>query len=404
MCSERHTPMKWLFLTNSAQFGGLETRSLAIAQELLRTGHRITFLCCGANTYSKVAEESPERCKVLTAPRTLPHSISIRSMWRAWRQLKREKVNAVFIFNYTTPCFLAFLAVASIAGVRHVVVHHGGPPVPPPKGLGGRYLGGLVRGLHFITRTKRLFARFVSGAVTQALFNNSEEQDQWVTAFRYASSRSDLWLPPIAGRQFLSAQAGGSRVRAVLNVDDSCVFGSVGRLAPCKRFDDLARAFAIARKSLPNARLIIVGDGAERVPLHRLLEQLHLTDAVLLLGAKEDVVPFLGAMDVFVLPSSKESLGIVIVEAMAAGVPVIVTDLPGPRRLVLDGQAGLIVPVRSPEKLAGAMIRLAKNRELRNQLVEKGVDRAKECDVREVVRKLLAWQQNGHNLHSSEPK
>ena len=388
--------MKWLFPTFTPnQLGGLESWARTIAKELLARGHAITFLCYDVNCYSELSDQYPDRCTIATPPRILLDSLDVPSVWRAWRFLRSQRVESILIFNATRPIFLPFLVASRFTWARHVVIIHGGPSYPAPVGLGGRYLGGLVRGLHFTQRKKRLFARLAYHSVTEALFDNAEEQEQWTKGFGYANANCRLWLPPIDVRRFSTAQSKRGQTRRALGVQNSFVFGSVARLAPAKSFGDLIRAFAIVRNSVPNAELLLVGDGPEREQLEALTCDLNVAEVVRFVGAQADVVPYLAAMDVFVLSSKRESLGLVIPEAMASGLPVIVTDLPGPRRVVADGEAGLLVPPENPPELAAAMIRLASDPAQRKKLAETGLKQAALFDSGTVVDQLLAWLQDG---------
>ncbi|MDL4818458.1 glycosyltransferase [Actinomadura opuntiae] len=105
---------------------------------------------------------------------------------------------------------------------------------------------------------------------------------------------------------------------------DAHVVGAVGRLVPTKRFGLLVAAVA----RMPGARLLIVGDGPERGRLHRLARDLRVLDRVVLAGGTGDVAPALAAMDVFAAPSTQETFGLGVLEALAAGLPVVRTACP----------------------------------------------------------------------------
>ncbi|GAA2241656.1 glycosyltransferase [Streptomyces amakusaensis] len=114
--------------------------------------------------------------------------------------------------------------------------------------------------------------------------------------------------------------AARSALRAELGVQpDDFVVGGVGRLVPGKRFDLLIRAVA----DLPGARLLLAGDGPERPALSALAAGLRAGDRVHFLGARADVPEVLSALDVFVSPSREEAFGLAVVEALAAGLPVL---------------------------------------------------------------------------------
>jgi len=129
----------------------------------------------------------------------------------------------------------------------------------------------------------------------------------------------------------------------------------VGRLADQKGFDVLLSAFAKLR-SHHQARLIIVGEGAARGALEEKVRALGLQGEVDLVGSVPDVLPWVSRANLYVLSSRYEGLPNVLIEALAAGAPVVSTDCPsGPREILEDGKLGPLVPVDDVEALATAM-------------------------------------------------
>lgn len=155
--------------------------------------------------------------------------------------------------------------------------------------------------------------------------------------------------------------------RARLGVaEDAVVAIFVGRLVALKRVDLLLRAWArVCRQA--EVHLLVVGDGPERQQLEALSGRLGLS-SVRFEGEHEEVGPYLELADVFVLPSSHEGLSVALLEAMAAGLAPLATDLPGNRAVVQDGANGILVPPGDPVKLAAGLMRLLTNPELRRTL------------------------------------
>lgn len=130
----------------------------------------------------------------------------------------------------------------------------------------------------------------------------------------------------------------------------------VGRLVPEKGFDTLLRAFARVRETL-DANLLILGDGPERGSLEALAEELGLAGAVRLPGFVEHTGPYMAGARLFVLSSVSEGLPTVLIEALAAGVPVVSTDCEsGPREILEGGALGKLVPVGDHVAMASAMV------------------------------------------------
>ncbi len=161
----------------------------------------------------------------------------------------------------------------------------------------------------------------------------------------------------------------------------------VGRLAEQKGVDVLLEALARGPAAI---RLVLLGDGPWRHRLEERAARPDLMGRVVFAGAREDVPALLPAFDLLVLPSRWEGFGLAAVEGMAAGLPVVGTQVDGPRDVVLDGVTGLLVPPEDPAALAGALGRVAADRELARRLAEAGRRRAWErFDARRMAREVV---------------
>jgi len=148
------------------------------------------------------------------------------------------------------------------------------------------------------------------------------------------------------------------------------VVGAIGRLAKQKGFDVLLEAFAQVGRERPGAFLVIAGEGHERKDLARRVKRLGLEEAVSLPGFVEDMDSFYESLTVFALPSRFEGMPNVVLEAMAAGVPVVATDVSGVGEIVEDGVTGRLVPPEDSERLAGALLDLLGDARERRSLRE----------------------------------
>jgi glycosyltransferase involved in cell wall biosynthesis len=128
----------------------------------------------------------------------------------------------------------------------------------------------------------------------------------------------------------------------------------VGRFAPPKRADLALRALAMVRPRFPEAELHLVGDGVGRPAAEELARELGVADAVRFLGTRDDVPELLVEASCALLASDYEGCPLSVIEAMAAGVPVVATDVGGLGELVVHGRTGLLVP-RSEEALADGL-------------------------------------------------
>ena len=158
-------------------------------------------------------------------------------------------------------------------------------------------------------------------------------------------------------------------------------FVSVARLVPQKGIDVLIRALAQTTGAARDWTLNLVGDGPEREALQRQVQQAGLQEQVQFLGFRSDPQTFLLQAGVFVLPSRFEGMPNALLEAMAAGLAVVVTDAsPGPLEVVVDGVSGLVVPSDEPAALADALDRLAAQPQLRERLGAAARDTLRQLD------------------------
>jgi glycosyltransferase involved in cell wall biosynthesis len=167
--------------------------------------------------------------------------------------------------------------------------------------------------------------------------------------------------------------------------------GFIGRLDPIKLVEDLVTAVSL----LPlEFTLEIFGEGPERERIESAISRLGLEERVVLRGEIAGPAEALREIDVLVLPSEAEGFGLVLIEAMAAGVPVIGTNVPGIREVIEDGVSGVLTPVGNPPALADAIKRILGDGDLAQRLVAGGRARVRErydWSVQiEAYRKLLA--------------
>jgi L-malate glycosyltransferase len=125
----------------------------------------------------------------------------------------------------------------------------------------------------------------------------------------------------------------------------------ISNFRPLKRTDDVVRIFARVRERM-DARLVLVGDGPEYGRTRDLVDSLGLNDAVRYVGVVDEVAPLLKAADLLLLPSETESFGLVALEAMASGVPVVASDVGGLPEVVEHGVTGFLAPVGDVDAMA----------------------------------------------------
>ncbi len=259
---------------------------------------------------------------------------SVLFLWRLMRALRGLRPDVIHTRNWSG---VDGIIAARLAGIRNVVHGEHGWEMQDPSGAHPRRL-----------RVRRLLSR-------------------WVRQYTCVSKAIERWLRDEVGVRrpvtqiYNGVDTGvfrpgpGGRVRSELGLPaDAFVAGIVGRLDPIKDHPTLFRAFSRLRESVPEARLLVVGDGPERERLER-----EAGEGVVFLGDRTDVPEVLRALDVFVLCSRNEGISNTILEAMATGLPVVATGVGGNPELVMPGRTGTLVPPGDPEALCAALGRYA---------------------------------------------
>jgi len=194
--------------------------------------------------------------------------------------------------------------------------------------------------------------------------------------------------------------------RAQLGIDgEAPLVGTACVLRPEKDLETFLRACRLVRESVAGARFVIIGDGPRRKELEGLTEKLALRDAVLFLGARDDVQQLLPMMDVFVLTSRTESFPNAILEAMAARLPVVATNVGGIPEVVQDGETGFLVAPGEAAEIAKRTIELLRDEDARRAMGNRALERVREQysverisgKLQELYRALLDSRSGGRN-------
>jgi glycosyltransferase involved in cell wall biosynthesis len=181
---------------------------------------------------------------------------------------------------------------------------------------------------------------------------------------------------------FESVRARAS-IRSELGIPaDAPLIGEVGRVSEIKGYEDFVLAAAIVKKAVPDAAFIGVGgrtkpDADYEQKMLQLIDSENLQGSFRLIDFREDISDIMSALDLLVLPSRSEALGRVLIEAMAAGKPVIGTQIGGIPEVIEDGVTGLVVPPRSPDALAQAIIKILRDPNLAYRIGTAGREQGK---------------------------
>ncbi|MCL7746083.1 glycosyltransferase family 4 protein [Halalkalibacter alkaliphilus] len=186
---------------------------------------------------------------------------------------------------------------------------------------------------------------------------------------------------------FTSKQKWSDEIRQKYKIsNDDLVFGFIGRLNKDKGINELLSAFKYISQHNVNVKLMMIGP-EENAGVHQdLFEWSQQSETVIYCGFTNEVEKYYSALDVFILPSYREGFGSVVIEAEAMGIPVIVTDIPGPTDAMLRGETGLVVPKGEVDPLIEAMKTML-NPTLRHEMGEKAI-----VFVREKFDQRVLWK------------
>ena len=327
-----------LFLmTNSFETGGSEQQFVALARSLQGTQFRTEIGCIARrglflDGFDDVAEFS--------VGGSLYGIRSLKARRQLVRHLRQSDIEVAHAFDFYTNLLL--IPAARWAGVPAVIGSQ-------------RQLGDLL------TPAKSRAQLSVLRWCDRVVCNSRAAADRLIANGMPETKVTVIanGLPPTA---FAKADPAFHRSASLLRV------GMIARMnSPLKNHSTFLRAAARVHSKLSGTEFLLAGDGPLRPELERQAEELGIRNHVQFLGDRRDIPEILASLDVSVLPSASESLSNAILESMAAGVPVVATDVGGNSELV-TAERGILVPVGDEDRLAGAVEQLLMDSEMRTGL------------------------------------
>jgi len=272
-----------------------------------------------------------------------------RLPFRLAKVFKRERIDIVHSNNWGT--MLECVLAAKLAGIQSVVhTQHG-----MDYGLGSSRLQPRSR---LQTIAKRLTSRGISRMVAVS----QEVKEMIVQEWKVPQQHISVIHNGVHLDDRVLEKNEWLRRRREFGLDErNFVVGTVGVLRPVKNFPSLVEAMAQVVQEVTHARLIFIGDGPCRKDIEAAVEGFHLKNFVRFLGSRSDVIEMLQLMDLFVLPSISEGISLSLLEAMAAGLPVVATRVGGNPQVVQEMETGILVPPHSPSEMAKAILCLIGN-------------------------------------------
>lgn len=279
----------------------------------------------------------------------------LRGFWRLYRLLAVGSYQVIETFTHHAN--LLGLPVAWAAGVpRRIASHHG-------------------HVVNFSPLMYRLHRRLINSDLTTGMVMVSERVRRLALEVEGVRDNKAIVIPnglPIQDDAFVS-EAEIAQVHQELGVTDSVLIAiTVGRLVVQKGHKYLLQAIPKVLAEYNDVLFVFAGDGLLRTELEQQSRQLGIQHKLRFLGTRSDVPRLLQAADLFILPSLWEGLPLALLEAMSAGLPVVGTQVEGVEEILVNERNGLLVPVKDPDALSEAIIRLLRDPMLRDQFGHAG--------------------------------
>lgn len=383
-----------LILVTQLERAGAQKVALRQARYFHQRGYQVT-LCFFYDKYDLLAEMSrqePYQVKSLEAKvpgqsRLVNGLRAFRALWRLYRLLRREQIEVVETLTHYSNVLGIMIAWLARVPVRI-------------SSQRNTLLG-------FSSWFLRLDAWLVNSRLVDEMVAVSDETRRFCVDVEGMNPQKVVVIPNgINLEEFDRSQWAVEdlcRLRTSLKILPSArVVLTVARLHPQKGHRYLIQAAPKILATCPNTIFLLVGDGEERTTIEWSIRDASLSEYFRLLGTRRDVPRLLALADLFVLPSIYEGMPNVVLEAMAAKLPVVATDVDGTSEVVADGETGVLVPPANPEALGDAIISLLEKPTYWEKMGQRGYQRVQTqfsehvmcCRYEKLIQTLLDKKQN----------
>jgi phosphatidylinositol alpha-mannosyltransferase len=350
--------------------GGVVNHILALDRQFTRMGHDVRVIAPASQGVPTIGD----RFIPIGRPRPIPASGSIcritLSLWLAPRikkVLAREKFDIIHLHEPFMPMLCsAVLRYSETANVGTFHAYHGSP---------GYNFGWPISAIILYRRRRKLMGKI---AVSRPAMN---------FASKHVPGHYDIIPNGVDLEHFTPDVAPIERFR-----DGKVNILFVGRLEKRKGLDHLLKAYRQVKAKVPESRLIVVGPGTRlRKKYEKHVRRSGLKDVVFAGYTSYDELPrYYKTADIFCTPATgRESFGIVLLEAMAVGTPVVATNIDGYAGVMTQGKEGLLVPPKDDTELARALLSLMSDEPLRRQMGARGLVTAQQYDWKKIARQVF---------------
>lgn len=357
--------------------GGVESHLLSLLRGVDSTRYRYTIIAPVSDKFTRAAESLGARVIPWSHWTKFNPQVPLQIRW--W--LNEEKIDLAHIHSPAAGIsarWAARLKGLPILVTVHLPARQYFSYLTPTKTQAGRWI--------YVT-----LDRWFNHLLTDRMIYVSEKLRNEAVRLHQAPASRSMVIPN--GIQLSRYNDGRSKeeLRRELGIPlDQTVMTFVGRLDNQKGLDVLLNAASGLMASRSNLSLVLVGDGPLRIALGQQVSQLGLEKRVQFRGYQDNVAEYLQASDFFVLPSRYEAMSLVLLEAIAAGLPCVVTSVGENTSMVSDGKNGLVVPMGQIEPLKNAIARMAEDAELRQRMGAASRAASQKYDDLDMARRVQA--------------
>jgi glycosyltransferase involved in cell wall biosynthesis len=359
------TTTRITFVTKTTVYGGTEKHLVDLVRRMDSPDVASTILCYGSDVFTQYLGEQKNVRVLSHGP--IP-SIPFSTCWRILRGLQPHVIVYVNGWLGLFPWYIYLAGRITLARRVIAIEHLTAAPAPPELAEAGVW--NFVR-RHIGWQARSLWKQRLAGLlVDRTICVSNAVRERLVDDYGYPARRTVTVLNGVDLQYFRpsgSVSEESSQVASTRGSNATTLL-CIGNLWRQKRVDILLEALAIVAKGEYRCACIIVGSGPLEPELRAQSVRLGLASIVRFAGRAEDVRPYLEAADLFVLSSENEGLPLVLGEAMAYGIPCVVTDVGGNKEIVVHGETGLLVEPGSPVRFAEAIIYLLANSEERRRM------------------------------------
>lgn len=363
---------KIILYTDTPIVGGAERHILMLATNLNPEKYQITLICSNYKQLNEWAEQFKKKAiQVIRVNALHKHDPrQLLTLKKLFKELKPDILH-LHIWNPAS-CRYAFMATNS-EEIKIIATEH------DPFALNG-----LKKSFKKKCLQKTAHTIAVSNSNKELMLKLYPELKNKISTIHNGIDLHDFEKELL---HFTSQEKNRIKQKLFQANNEDFIITSIAALHPRKGLKYLFQAFKQVQEKHSNSKLIIIGEGPEKKSLEKLIKNLDLFNKVMLLGHQDNIPGILKSSDLFVLPSVKEAFGLVLLEAMAAQLPIIASNVGGIPEIIQNHKNGELVESEAPQALSAKIIELIGNQALGQKLAFIGHHDVKNFDIKLMARK-----------------